>query len=316
MTSNNTTNVETPVVATEIKNVITIINLEHESNKPLVEKLRGKLGKIIDNMPLFAYQNGVEHQQYKVHEKQNRLFMEYPRFNLMTTPTAIYLYLKREGEGFPSVCWKIKKSDVKTVLTVKEINEYINQTVDYKNMLESTLTNETIVVIDNLKVTVLIKTLEKQREQSKTTSDPITYSKLYDLIRSKFDEVLDSGYLDLLNKVCVMMWETWSNPTNVNFEAKEIKKEVKSVVKKEQKPKVDAKKEPAKVKEQAVKEEATKKEVTEVEHPKVVTPKTIPGFSAPANVPNLENVNVQEEATREIPTVNQAVADKAITESK
>ena len=272
MTTNNET----------VKNTITIVNINNESNKNLVEKLRAKLGKMVDSLPLFAFQNGVEPIQYRFHEKQNRLFIEYPRFNMMTTPTAIFLYLKRIGESFPSSCYKIKKTDVKTILTVDEVNNYINETFDPKSFIESTITNETNVVIDNLKVGVLIKTLTKDNTTEKNT-DPLTYNRLFDLIRSKFNTVADSGYLDLLNKTCVMMWETWSNPSSVNFEPKELKKEKAEKVKTTT-PVTKKTTKKNETKENGSGDTVIKDNVEKVEKG------TIPTFTPPTETPTLENV--------------------------
>jgi hypothetical protein len=215
-----------------MSNSIKILNLRNENNKVIVEKLRDKLGSNIENTALFAYQNGVEPISYKFHEKQKRFMVEYPRFNMITSPSAIYLYLKREGESFPSKCYKIKKTDVINNLeTFDEINNYINEKVDVTPMLESTLKNETILVLDNLRIGVLLKNIEKERAKAEEVGGAITYNDLFEIIRSKFCDVIDSGYLDLLNKTCVMIWETYNDPSSVNFEALEINKPKKDTKK-------------------------------------------------------------------------------------
>lgn len=251
------------------KNTITLINLKDPNNSVFVEKLRAKLGNAIDNITIFAYQNGVQPLAHKFHAKQNKLFVSYPRFNMMTTSSGVFLYLKRIGENFPSVCYRIKKSDVKTKLSNDEINNYINETVDTEKFLEDIITNETKVVMDNLKISVLIKAIEKIKKADETDNGPITYARLFDMIRTKLDEVVDSGYLDLLNRTCVMIWETWSNPANVNFKYKTITPEPKK------KQKVFTKN---------TSSDSIIKDI--VKEPKVM----IPEFTKPVETPKLENV--------------------------
>ena len=207
---------------TTTTNNIVIVNLKATENASMVEKLRTKLGNAVDYITTFAFQAGSEPLMYRAHDKQKKVFVEYPRFNLITTPNAIYLYLKREGESMPSACYKIKKSDCPVRLVSDAINAYINETVDNKAFLESELTNETIVVFDNLKVGVLIKTVEKDKAKAENMQGGTTYARMFDLIREKLNEVVDSGYLDLLNKTCVMMWQTFNDTKNLNFEPLEI----------------------------------------------------------------------------------------------
>jgi hypothetical protein len=268
-----------------MSNSIKIINLKNETNQVIVEKLRSKLGSNIENTSLFAYQNGVEPISYKFHEKQKRFMVEYPRFNMITSPSAIYLYLKRIGETFPSKCYKIKKNDVPNVESFDEINRYINEEVDVVPMLESELKNETLLVMDNLKIGVLIKTIEKERSKSDEVAGAITYNDLFEIIRGKFSDVVDSGYLDLLNKTCVMIWETFNNPSSVNFEAIEINK-----------PKKETKKNKA---DKAKVATEPKKEVPE-------------SFEKPNDFVKLENINDKEDV-KEI-EVDEELAKKTLEE--
>lgn len=274
------------------KRNITIVNLKDPSNATLVEKIRVKLGNVVDNITIFAFQNGVEPISYKYHEKQKKLFVMYPSFNLITTNTVVQLYLKRDGETFPSKCYKIKKSDVKDKLISQEINDYINEEFDPIPYLESVLTNETIVVFDNLKVGVLIKTIEKEKEKSDGMDGQTTYARMFDLIGSKMNEVLDSGYLDLLNKTCVMMWQTWNDPTSLNFEPC----------------KIDKKKEKASTPKTDVKRVAPKVEKTE----ELEKEKAIPTFVNPDVTPPLENLNEAKEP--ESVEVDQEAVNKVIEE--
>jgi len=259
------------------QNAITIVNLTDPKNLPIFEKLKAKLGAMTDELTLFAYQNGIEPLSYKYHEKQKRLFVEYPRFNMLANAKQVVLYLKRNGEAFPSKCFKIKKTEIKTSLTSEAINEYINETVDVRTYVDSPLNNEINVVMDGLKVNVLLKAIEKERKVSGATG-PITYAVLYDMIRSKFDEVVDCGYLELLNKTCVMMWQTYDDPSAVIFKALSTK--------------ID-KANPPQTKASGSSDTIIKNIVKESK------PKVIPEFTNPSQTPVLENIlDDQKELTQ------------------
>jgi len=277
---------------TTTNNNIVIVNLKATENATMVEKLRGKLGAAVDYITIFAFQAGSEPLMYRAHDKQKKVFVEYPRFNLITTPNAIYLYLKREGESMPSACYKIKKSDCPVRLVSEEINKYINETVDNKAFLESELTNETIVVFDNLKAGVLIKTVEKDKAKAENMQGSTTYARMFDLIREKLNEVVDSGYLDLLNKTCVMMWQTFNDTKNLNFEPLELV--------------IEKVKEPKKTKEATTetKPQATKK-VKEVKEKPVATPEA--EFVKPENTPVLENIYDEQKGAEEVKVDEAAV---------
>ena len=226
----NTTKTETT------KNQITFINLKNPENASFLDKLRSKIGPVIDDLSLYAFQHGQELLSFKYHEKQKKLFAIYPSFNLISSQTSMNIYLKRKGEKFPTKSYKVKKTDVKKTLEVDEINDYINESVVIEDMLKTPLKNETILVLDNLKIGVLLKNIEKEKVKAKITT-PTTYEMVYDMIDLKLNEVLDSGYLNLLNMTCVMMYQTFTDSKNIEFKSNELnikapKKETKSKVKK------------------------------------------------------------------------------------
>ena len=272
---------------------ISIVNLKNANNNNVVNAIRAKFGANIDNLNIFPYQSNTAPVQFKFHKDNKRLFVEYPAFNAVVTPDYANIYLKRDGEGFPSICYKVSKKNVESVLTNDVLNNYINTPVtDIATFLESSLTNETRAVMDNLEITVLVRILEKEKTEGKKE---YSYANLFDLIRSKMAESKDIGYLEKLNKTCVMMWETYSNPTNLSFKAIELfaktEKVVKTATTKTPKaPKAVKNTVVEKAKAEKVKKEAVKTAIKEST--------VISEFKNPEEVPVLENINDGSENQR------------------
>lgn len=302
---NNTNTTNTQATSTTLNN-ITIINIKNENNLQTVNSLRSKLGNNVDNFNILPYQSGAALVQFKFHKDNRRLFIEYPAFLATITPDYINLFLKKVGEPFPSICYKVKKNQVAEKVTNNEIlNGYINIKVnDVVTFLESELTNESKVVMDNLEISVLLRILEKE----KLEGGKYTYSRVFDLIRSKINESKDCGYLEKLCKTCVMLNATFADASILNFSAIDL------FPKEEKQPKAKAAKEPKAPKETKVKETTTKKTATKVTEEKLETAiakakeeqvikeetkaiiqesEVIKQFINPTEVPVLENIETE-----------------------
>lgn len=296
-TNTNETITTNEVNTTVTTNKITIVNIKNNNNLNTANALRAKFGSNIDGFNIFPYQNGVAPVQFKFHKDNKRLFVEYPSFMAIVTPDYTNMYLKKQGEPFPSICYKVKKANVEELVSNDIINTYINSDAsDITTFLESNLTNESKVVMDNLEISVLLRILEKEKTETK---QEYTYSRLFDLIRSKFTESKDCGYLEKLCKTCVMLNQTYFDTTKLEFGAIDLFPKVKQE-KLFKEPK--APKEPKTVKApKAVKAKETKvnnaeeakleKARKEAEKEAVKVSEVIPEFTNPVNVPVLKNVN-------------------------
>lgn len=323
----NTTSTTNNAQATTGNN-ITIINLKHENNLSIVNTLRTQFGNGIDNLNIFPYQNGVKMVQFKFHKDNKRMFVEYPAFMATITPDYATLFLKKDGEPFPSVAYRVHKRSVAEKVTANAtLNEYINTKVtDIPTFLESELTNESKVVMENLEISVLLRILEKE----KTENTKLTYNRVFDLIRSKINESKDCGYLEKLCKTCVMLNVTFADKSLVNFNSIELfPKEQKVVAKVVKEPKMPTVKEPkapkatttakpkkavakvtkekldtaiTKAKEDKAVKEETKKIIEEA--------KTIKEFTNPTEVPTLENI--ETEVKPQAITINENMVDSII----
>lgn len=306
---NNTNTTNTQATST---NKLSIINLKNENNLKVTNDLRTKFGSGIDNLNIFPYQRGVAPVQFKFHKDNRRLFVEYPTFMAVVTPDYVNLFLKKDGEPFPSICYKVTKKQVSEKVSDNEILDgYVNTKVtDVATFLESELTNESKVVMDNLEISVLLRILEKE----KTEGSKYTYSKVFDLIRSKINESKDCGYLEKLCKTCVMLNATFADATLLNFAPidlfpKEVKQPKEKVVKQPKEPKAKvatpkvAKAKPATKKAAPkVTKEKLETAIAKAKEDQIVKEETkamiqeaavIKEFKNPTDVPTLENVDTE-----------------------
>lgn len=304
----NTNNANT-TVSTENTNKlsISIINIKHANNLNAVNAIRANIGSNIDAFNIFPYQVGANLVQFKFHKDGKRLFIEYPAFMATITPDYANIYLKKQGEPFPSICYKVKKANVEEKLSGNEIlDNYINTPVaDLTAFLESELTNESKAVMDNLDISVLLRILEKERNETKKE---YSYAKVFDLIRSKINETKDVGYLEKLCKTCVMLRATFIDGNITTFESIPLfQKETKSATPKAPKvkqPKVTKEKE-NKAMEEAQKEIKHKEEVKAV----IKESSQIKPFTNPIEVPVLKNINEGQE--KEV-TINETMVESII----